>query len=57
MRRIKLELPEHFSFLTQIPIRITDINYGGHAGNDSILAMLHEARIQVLQQFAYNEKD
>ena len=57
MRRIKLELPEHFSFLTQIPIRITDINYGGHAGNDSILAMLHEARIQFLQQFAYNEKD
>ena len=57
MRRIKLELPEHFSFLTQIPIRITDINYGGHAGNGSILAMLHEARIQFLQQFAYNEKD
>ena len=57
MPRIKLELPEHFSFSTKIPIRITDINYGGHAGNDSILAMIHEARIQFLQQFAYNEKD
>ena len=57
MSRIKLELPEHFSFSTKIPIRITDINYGGHAGNDSILAMLHEVRIQFLQQFAYNEKD
>ncbi len=57
MSRIKLELPERFSFHTKIPIRITDINYGGHAGNDSILAMIHEARIQFLQQFAYNEKD
>ena len=57
MSRIKLELPEHFSFSTKIPIRITDINYGGHAGNDSILAMIHEARIQFLQQYAYNEKD
>lgn len=57
MSRIKLELPEHFSFSTKISIRITDINYGGHAGNDSILAMIHEARIQFLQQYAYNEKD
>lgn len=57
MSRIKLELPEHFSFSTKIPIRITDINYGGHAGNDSILAMIHEARIQFLQQYAYNEKN
>ena len=57
MSRIKLELPEHFSFSTKIPIRITDINYGGHAGNDSILAMIHEARIQFLQQYVYNEKD
>ena len=57
MSRIKLELPEQFSFSTQIPVRITDINYGGHAGNDSILAMIHEARIRFLQQYAYTEKD
>ena len=50
-------MPECFSFSTKIPIRITDINYGGHAGNDSILAIIHEARIQFLQQYAYNEKD
>ncbi len=57
MPRIKLELPEHFSFSVKIPIRITDINYGGHAGNDSILAMIHEARIQFLQQHGYDEKN
>ena len=57
MPRIKLELPEHFSFHTTIPIRITDINYGGHAGNDSMLSIIHEARIQFLQQQGYDEKN
>ncbi|HRO45679.1 thioesterase family protein [Agriterribacter sp.] len=55
MPRIKLELPEHFSFHTTIPIRITDINYGGHAGNDSMLSIIHEARMQFLQQQGYDE--
>ncbi|HTN08942.1 thioesterase family protein [Agriterribacter sp.] len=57
MPRIKLELPEHFSFHTTIPIRITDINYGGHAGNDSMLSIIHEARMQFLQQQGYDEKN
>ncbi|MBA2498429.1 MAG: thioesterase family protein [Chitinophagaceae bacterium] len=49
MSRIKIELPEHFSFYTKIPVRITDINYGGHVGNDSILSIIHEARMQFLK--------
>ena len=57
MPRIKLELPEQYSFHTTIPIRITDINYGGHAGNDSMLSIIHEARIQFLQQQGYDEKN
>ena len=57
MPRIKLELPEHFSFHTTIPIRITDINYGGHAGNDSMLSIIHEARMRFLQQQDYDEKN
>ncbi len=57
MPRIKLELPEQFSFHTIIPIRITDINYGGHAGNDSVLSVIHEARMQFLQQQGYDEKN
>lgn len=32
----------------RIPVRIGDINYGGHVGNDAILSMLHEARMQWL---------
>jgi len=55
MARIKIELPEHFSFVTDIPVRITDLNYGGHVGNDSILSLLHEARAQFLKSRGYNE--
>jgi acyl-CoA thioester hydrolase len=57
MARIKVELPEHFTFTTTIPIRITDLNYGNHVGNDTILSMIHEARVQFLQQLGYGELD
>lgn len=55
MARIKIQLPDHFSFSCSIPIRITDMNYGGHAGNDTILSIIHEARMQFLQSFGYTE--
>ena len=55
MARIKIELPEQFSFSTKIPIRITDLNYGGHVGNDTMLSMIHEARVQYLKSFGYEE--
>jgi acyl-CoA thioesterase FadM len=55
MARIKIDLPEKFSFTASIPIRITDINYGGHAGNDTILSIIHEARMQFLESYGYKE--
>ena len=55
MERIKLNLPETFSFTTSISIRITDLNYGGHVGNDSFLSIIHEARIQFLKYYGYSE--
>ena len=55
MPRIKIDLPEKFSFSTTIPIRITDLNYGGHVGNDSILSIIHEARVQFLKHAGYEE--
>ena len=57
MARIKIELPENFTFSTSIPIRITDMNYGGHVGNDTILTLLHEARVQFLQHYQLSEMD
>ncbi|MDD8018821.1 MAG: thioesterase family protein [Bacteroidota bacterium] len=55
MPRIKLDLPENFCFTTEIPIRITDINYGGHLGNDVVLSILHEARVRFLMDKGYTE--
>jgi acyl-CoA thioester hydrolase len=55
MNRIKLILPETFSFSTTITIRITDLNYGGHVGNDSFLSLIHEARQQFLLSHGYKE--
>ncbi|MBC7946942.1 MAG: acyl-CoA thioesterase [Chitinophagaceae bacterium] len=57
MSRIKIDLPEKFAFTTTIPVRITDINYGGHTGNDTILSLIHEARIQFLRSIGYTELD
>jgi YbgC/YbaW family acyl-CoA thioester hydrolase len=55
MARIKLQLPEHFRFSCKIPVRITYINYGGHVGNDTVLSIIHEARMQFLKNIGYTE--
>ena len=55
MARIKIELPDTFSFSCQIPVRITDINYGGHVGNDTVLSIIHEARMQFFKKLGYTE--
>ncbi len=55
MERIKLLPPENFDFSTKIKVRITDINYGNHVGNDTFLSYIHEARMQYLQYFNHTE--
>jgi acyl-CoA thioester hydrolase len=57
MARIKLIFPEKICFQTTIPVRITDLNYGKHVGNDAIVAMLHEARVQWLNTGSFSEMD
>ncbi len=55
MPKTKLVLPEHFLFTAQIPVRVTDLNYGGHVGNNSILSLIHEIRVQFLIHHGYEE--
>jgi len=57
MSRVKIQLPSSFSFSTSIPLRITDINYGGHLGNDAVLSLVHEARMQFLRHHGFSELD
>jgi acyl-CoA thioester hydrolase len=55
MARIKIEFPENILTTIPIPVRITDINYGNHVGNDSFVAIIHEARVQWLKQYQLRE--
>ncbi len=55
MGRIKLEMPTVYPFRTELTVRITDINYGGHLGNADVLALMHEARVRFLKSFGYSE--
>ena len=55
MSRIKLEIPEKIIASFTIPVRITDINYGNHVGNDAFVGIIHEARMQWLNKHNYTE--
>ncbi|MEA3240389.1 MAG: thioesterase family protein [Pseudomonadota bacterium] len=57
MVRIKINLPEKFIFSTEIKPRITEMNYGGHLGNDALLAIVHEARARFLTAHQWSEMD
>ncbi len=53
MPRQKINVPEQWAFSTSIPVRITDVNYGRHVGNDTMLSLLQEARVQWLRSLGY----
>ena len=55
MERVKILLPDSFLFSTSLYIRITDLNYGGHVGNDVFMSLVHEARQQFLLCHGYTE--
>lgn len=55
MARVQVDIPAHTHFEASIPIRITDLNYGAHLGNDALLSILHEARLQLLHHYGYTE--
>lgn len=55
MARVKLEIPENKIAVLTVPVRITDINYGNHAGNDAFVSIMNEGRMQWLKQYGYTE--
>ena len=57
MPRVKVSLPASFGFAVTLPVRITDLNYGAHLGNDALLSLLHEARVQFLAHLGTAEFD
>ena len=56
MSRVKVKFPEEKPLhKINVPVRIGDINYGNHVGNDAILSIIHEARMQLLQSWGWDE--
>jgi acyl-CoA thioesterase FadM len=57
MGRIKLEMPKVYPFETLLSVRVSDLNYGNHLGNDRVLTLIHEARMRYLRHYGYAELD
>ena len=57
MPRVRVPLPDSFPFSTSLTVRVCDVNYGGHLGNDAVLSLLQEARVRYLREHGYSEKD
>lgn len=57
MARIVFELPEHFSFATELQVYISHVNQGGHLDNAQLLSLVSEARLRFFQSLGYAEAD
>jgi acyl-CoA thioesterase FadM len=57
MPRLQLKPLAEYSFRTEIFVRTTDLNYGGHLGNDRLLSLVHEARVAWLADHGWSELD
>lgn len=43
--------------VARIEVRIGDINYGGHMGNDKALLVFHDARVRYLESLGFTEHE
>lgn len=57
MTRLKIDLPVKLLASVSVAVRITDINYGNHVGNNAIVEIIHESRVQFLQKHNFTELD
>jgi acyl-CoA thioester hydrolase len=56
MTRIQLIFPEKVKFACELTVRASDLNYGNHVGNDSILTIMQEARVQFYRSLGYKNE-
>ena len=55
MARVRFEVQGREVFRTRLRVRVDDVNYGGHLGNDSVLTLCHEARIRFFEKEGQSE--
>ncbi len=56
MARVKIQEPLKYLFTAQIHTRITDLNYGGHVGNDRVFSFMHDARVQFFKHLGFKDE-
>lgn len=57
MPRIKLVPLDHYQHRYETMVEVTDLNYGNHLGNDSLVGIIHRARVHFFHQLGVSEKD
>jgi acyl-CoA thioester hydrolase len=57
MPRLKLNPLAVYPFTCELTVRTTDLNYGGHLGNDRLLSLIQEARVAFLAEHGLSELD
>lgn len=56
MPRLQLDFPAEVRFTCELSVRASDLNYGNHVGNDSILTIMQEGRIQFYRSLGYQNE-
>lgn len=56
MARLELTLPSHFIYVTELAVRVNDLNYGAHVGNDNMLALMQQARINFYRENGFKDE-
>lgn len=55
MREIYSAVEKKLVFSTNLQVRIYDINYGNHLGHDSLISLIHEARVRFFKLHGFTE--
>ena len=57
MARLRFDVRGREVFKTTLRVRVDDVNYGGHLGNDSVLTLCQEARVRFFKELDQGELD
>ena len=56
MARLHLDLPDQFIYSTDLTVRVNDLNYGAHVGNDNMLVLMQQARINFYRAHGFKDE-
>jgi len=57
MPRVTLNEQSRYEFQYETTIKTTELNYANHLGNDALVGMLQDARVQLFKTLGFRELD